>query len=74
MIVFIFFHYQLMKIIIKILLIITGILLGLDLFSDFLEISFLEGKDKWLRVAYFSLMLIIDGIQFYQRKKENGSA
>ncbi len=63
-----------MKIIIKILLIITVILFGLDLFSDFLEISFLEGKYNWLRVAYFSLMLIIDGIQFYQRKKENGSA
>jgi hypothetical protein len=63
-----------MKIIIKILLIITVILFGLDLFSDFLEISFLEGKYNWLMVAYFSLMLIIDGIQFYQRKKGNGSA
>jgi hypothetical protein len=58
----------------QILLIITVILFGLDLFSDFLEISFLEGKYKWLMVAYFSLMLIIDGIQFYQRKKGNGSA
>lgn len=63
-----------MKVIIIILLIITVVLFGLDLFSDFLEISFLKGKYKWIRVAYFSLLLLIPALQNVQNKKQKGSS
>ena len=59
-----------MKNLIKILAIIAGCLFAFDLFFNLTETSFLGGEKKWLMVAYLSLILIIDAIQYFQRRKE----
>ena len=59
-----------MKNLIKILAIIVGCLIAIDLFFEFTETSILHGKEKWIMVSYLSLILIIDAIEYFQRKKE----
>ena len=59
-----------MKNAIKILAIIVGCLIAIDLLFEFTETSILKGKEKWISVSYLSLILIIDGIEYFQRRKE----
>ena len=59
-----------MKNAIKILAIIVGCLIAIDLLFEFTETSNLQGKEKWISVSYLSLILISDVILYFQRKKE----
>ena len=59
-----------MKNAVKILAIIAGCLIALHLFIEFTETSLLHGKENWISVSYLSLILIIDAIEYFQRKKE----
>jgi hypothetical protein len=59
-----------MKNAIKILAIIVSCLIAIDLLFEFTETSVLHGKEKWISVSYLSLILIVDAIQYFQRKKE----
>jgi hypothetical protein len=55
---------------IKILAIIVGCLIAIDLLFEFTETSLLHGKEKWISVSYLSLILIIDAIEYFHRRKE----
>jgi hypothetical protein len=59
-----------MKNAIKILAIIVGCLIAIDLLFEITETSLLHGKEKWISVSYLSLILIIDAIEYFQRRKE----
>lgn len=59
-----------MKNLIKILAIIAACLIALHLFIEFTETSLLRGNEKWIMVSYLSLLLIVDAIKYFQRKKE----
>lgn len=63
-----------MKIIIGILLTITGFLIGLDLFSNLIGIAILEEKTSWIMVAYCSLIVFISFLQHFQNKKNKKSS
>lgn len=54
----------------KTLAIIGACLIALHLFIESTETSILHGKEKWIMVSYLSLILIIDAIEYFQRRKE----
>lgn len=54
----------------KILAIIIACLIALHIFIETSETSLLHGKEKWIMVSYLSLILIVDAIEYFQRRKE----
>ncbi|WP_291399466.1 hypothetical protein [Daejeonella sp.] len=54
----------------KTLTLLVACLIALHLFIEFTETSLLHGKEKWISVSYLSLILIIDAIEYFQRRKE----
>ena len=54
----------------KNLALIGACLVAIHIFSEFTEPGILYGKEKWIMVSYLSLILIIDAIEYFQRRKE----
>ncbi len=63
-----------MKIIIKILLIVTACLIALSIYVNLSETNYSESTKNMFGVASISFLFLIDAVKYFQKKKENESS
>ena len=63
-----------MKIIIKILLIVTACLIALSIYVNLSETNYSESTKNMFLIASISFLFLIDAVKYFQKKKENESS